>query len=211
VSGIAWGHVPTWLAVIVAAVGGGIALRQLRQQGNVIKGEVERNKRRDELLDGQLAELEQRGRIIERQQADAVDFSWRTGMGAAHGGSGEVERAEVHEAVVANLSRRPIRNVTCRIRPLPVQGYDWGAVVVAELGEQPEGFRPAISSEAWFDERRDDKVPLIRAGRKFVFQFPIPSESSPDAKMKARFTDDAQIHWQIDSDLHLEKLPERDW
>jgi hypothetical protein len=39
---INWGDVPTWLAVVVAAVGGGVALRQLRQQGNVIKDEIER-------------------------------------------------------------------------------------------------------------------------------------------------------------------------
>ena len=26
--------------------------------------------------------------------------------------------------------------------------------------------------------------------------------------MTARFTDDAGLHWQVDPDLHLEKLPE---
>jgi len=28
--------------------------------------------------------------------------------------------------------------------------------------------------------------------------------------MKVRFTDDAGLHWQIDHDLHLEKLEHRD-
>jgi len=27
----------------------------------------------------------------------------------------------------------------------------------------------------------------------------------------ARFTDDAGLHWQIDQDLHLERLSEREW
>jgi hypothetical protein len=28
----------------------------------------------------------------------------------------------------------------------------------------------------------------------------------------ARFTDDAGLHWQVDPDLHVEKLPDRsDW
>jgi hypothetical protein len=49
---INWGDVPTWLAVVVAAVGGSIALRQLRQQGNVVRDEIDRNKARDALLDG---------------------------------------------------------------------------------------------------------------------------------------------------------------
>jgi len=58
------GDVPTWLAVTVGATGGGIALGQLRQQGKVIRGEFERNKKRDELLDGQLRDLGQRTRLI---------------------------------------------------------------------------------------------------------------------------------------------------
>ena len=44
---INWGDVPTWLADVVAAVGGGAALRQLRQQGNVIEDEIECNRTRD--------------------------------------------------------------------------------------------------------------------------------------------------------------------
>lgn len=57
---IIWGDAATWVAVVVAAIGGTVALLQLRQQGKVIEGEFDRNKRRDELLDGQLRELKQR-------------------------------------------------------------------------------------------------------------------------------------------------------
>jgi hypothetical protein len=36
------------------------------------------------------------------------------------------------------------------------------------------------------------------------------TDIAPDATMTARFTDDAGLHWQIDHDLHLEKLDSRD-
>src|ERR1700721_1242610 len=73
VSGINWGDVPTWLAVVVASVGGGIALRQ---QGDVIKGEIERNTARDKLLDAQLRELYLRETSRQREQAEHIDLTW---------------------------------------------------------------------------------------------------------------------------------------
>jgi hypothetical protein len=103
VSGINWGDVPTWLAVVVASVGGGIALRQLRQQGNVIKGEIERNTARDKLLDAQLRELDQRETARQREQAEDIDLTWKD-MPSAPGES---------LVVVINGSRRPIRSVSC--------------------------------------------------------------------------------------------------
>jgi hypothetical protein len=33
----------------------------------------------------------------------------------------------------------------------------------------------------------------------------------PDATVVARFTDDAGLHWQINHDLHLERLADRGW
>ena len=73
---LAWGDVPTWIAVFVAAIGGTVALIQLRQQGNVLKGEVERNKKRDKLLDGQLQEVMERAGDRAREQAEKVKVSW---------------------------------------------------------------------------------------------------------------------------------------
>jgi hypothetical protein len=32
----------------------------------------------------------------------------------------------------------------------------------------------------------------------------------PEARMTVRFTDDADLHWQIDQDLHLKPLDNRD-
>jgi hypothetical protein len=132
VHSVNWGDVPAWLAVVVATGGRTIALIQLRQQGNVLKGEVERNKRRDELLDGQLRELQQRTEVEERKQAEAVEFSWQPAQPLA-GASAETADDSVWMAVVQNDSRRPIRDVVCRIQPDPVQDFGWGAQAVAEL------------------------------------------------------------------------------
>lgn len=67
-----WGDIPTWLAVIVASVGGWIALSQLRQQQNVIEADIGRQRQRDELLEGQLRELADREQSRQREQAEQV-------------------------------------------------------------------------------------------------------------------------------------------
>jgi hypothetical protein len=51
---INWGDVPTWLAVVVASVGGGVALRQLRNQQDDMRRQTTQ---------------------LERQQAEQVGFS----------------------------------------------------------------------------------------------------------------------------------------
>ena len=53
-------------------------------------------------------------------------------------------------------------------------------------------------------------VPLIRAGSQYGFLLRFDIEKNPDARIAARFTDDAGLHWQIDQDLHLESLDKRD-
>lgn len=76
-----WTDVRTWVGFAIVIVGAAIALsqmdmqrRQLASQQKVLEGEVERNKRRDALLDEQLRELEQRARTLDRQQAEEVDL-----------------------------------------------------------------------------------------------------------------------------------------
>jgi hypothetical protein len=72
-----WGDIPTWLAVIVASVGGWIALSHLRQQQEVIEADIERQRKRDDLLDGQLRELADRERSRQREQAEQVTLVGR--------------------------------------------------------------------------------------------------------------------------------------
>lgn len=42
------------------------------------------------------------------------------------------------------------------------------------------------------------------------FVFAADLSRYPQARMIARFTDDAGLHWQIKHDLHLEPLADRD-
>ncbi len=202
-----WADVRTWVTFAVVLVGVPTALvqlnlqrLQLRSQQQVISDEAVRNQRRDKLLDGQLAELEQRARVLERQQAEAVELSHEPG--ASVPGADDPSKP-VHMAVVVNGSARPIRDVVCRIKPHPAQDYDFEARIVAELvGGQPPLRNP----------RQAGQAPLIRAGQAFTFRFSFPFADHPDARIKVRFTDDAGLRWQIDHDLHLEKLEDRnDW
>src|SRR5262245_59148116 len=82
--GVDWGNVPAWVGAIATVVGlaaaitgATIAYRQFRQQTEVFRGEVERNKRRDELLDGQLQELQERTQDRTREQAESIRVNWK--------------------------------------------------------------------------------------------------------------------------------------
>lgn len=53
---------------------------------------------------------------------------------------------------------------------------------------------------------------VIRAGETYGFAFELNSHRVPiGGNGEARFTDDAGLHWQLDDDLHLEQVPNRDW
>jgi hypothetical protein len=52
---------------------------------------------------------------------------------------------------------------------------------------------------------------LMRPGTPFGFKFGFGQRDHPESQVSARFTDDAGLHWQIDNDLHLAKLDNRDW
>ena len=111
-------------------------------------------------------------------------------------------------STVHNESRRPIRDVVCRIQPHPAQDFDWGATVVTQL---PDATAQSASVPVFREPKLSDRVPLIRAGSRFGFQTPLPVADHGAAWIKVRFTDDAGLHWEIDSDLHLAKLASRDW
>ena len=94
----AWGDIPTWFLVVLAAVGGWVALSQLRTLQQQIADEAERNVKRDELLDKQLAEAETRAASERRRQAEDIEVRF--------GGS---------TGYVVNSSRRPISDITCKV------------------------------------------------------------------------------------------------
>ena len=186
VHGISWGDDPTWLAVVVASVGGGIALRQLRQQGDVIKGEIERNTARDKLLDGQIRELQQREASRRREQAEQIDMTWED-MASAPGQS---------LAVVINGSRRPVRNVSC-VAFVGDSREPLAARYAAEL-RPPDFVMPDRQEDSWM------LVYTLRAGGQAGFQF--ATKVANDGETEVEFTDDAGYRWSLTSGLHLSPL-----
>jgi hypothetical protein len=49
------------------------------------------------------------------------------------------------------------------------------------------------------------RIPLMRAGSTGSFIFTVVVEQHPEARMTVRFTDDADLHWQTNHDLHLSR------
>jgi hypothetical protein len=192
-----WGDIPTWLAVVVATFGGWVALTQLRQQAGILEGEVMRNVKRDELLDGQLRDLQERSAAWRRVQADDVDLTWIRGN-AASGSYAEV----------TNNSRRPITAVACRFRP-GNRSADLSSVDVLDVGRfevdgpvrktylAMEGVSPA------------GPVPVLRREAAAAFKFAQEREFPSKGRMIVRFTDDAGVSWELDHHGHLGEQPDR--
>lgn len=194
--GINWGDAPTWGAVIVGAAAATAALVQLRQQGNVLKGEVERAKRRDELLDGQLRELAEVARLRERAQAEDVDLVW-----VRDNGDSSFVR-------VINESPRPIRCIACRA------GSRDDAAVLARPDRAAEQFSLSFPTghEQWImprEDAADGVVAVIKSGGRAGFLFRTVKRDENTSRVMARFTDDAGLHWELDDALHLVKLDSR--
>jgi hypothetical protein len=58
--------------------------------------------------------------------------------------------------------------------------------------------------EVW--EFEGFSVPQVRSKVTSCFEFPVTPHEQPKVRATARFTDYVGLHWQIDPDLHLEKL-----
>jgi len=170
------------------------------------------NRKRDELLDKQIRESEQRARTFDRQQAEAIDLKPGSTMRPVPGYDLE-SKGRVHDADVANASPRPIRNITCRIEASPGAGLQEArlAGVFFTIPEITFSGGPVRPARRALETAETPTIPLLRAGETGSFVFAVSTEQDPKARVTLRFTDDACLHWQIDHDLHLEKLDNRDW
>lgn len=167
-----WGDIPTWLGLAAAAVAGFVALRQLRQQQDEIaKAAEEAAERAEERL---------------RQQAEDVDVQVRAG-------STEVV------VDVNNNSRRPIRNVTCRIQ----SRVDDASLVRVRVYYPPWPIGGRIPVTESGTEAR-----VVRA--KWMTAFSASTPRTADVLAVVWFTDDAGLRWQLDEDMHLVRAAEGD-
>jgi hypothetical protein len=194
-----WGDIPTWLAVLVASVGGWIALSQLRAQQRQISAEAERSGQRDELLTRQLEEAEQRSRANRRRQAERVYLRVLT---AVAGGASICE--------ISNASDRPIRWVTCRLLEPGSEAYPaawWIGVETADAvpAPDPADMRAFTEAEAELVDLAAGIYLYLLAGQVIRAEFPRPQDDA-QVTYAVRFLDDAERLWQLNQDMHLEEL-----
>jgi hypothetical protein len=152
----------------------------------------------------QQRELQEHRLLLDRQQADKVNLT------RDHSDSTPVTYSatgQVWMAVITNNSERPIRDVASCIQlveggPL-VGGARIGELIPMSTVQGGRAFR---------DLSAENKVAIIRINHSCGFAFSAASGGYPTAQVMARFTDDVGLHWQLDQDLHLEKLSDRsDW
>jgi hypothetical protein len=200
-----FGDLPTWLAVIVASVGGYVALRQLRDQQRQFAVEAKRNEKRDKLLESQLAEAAERANSSRRQQAEQV---YLKGFPVWTGKEGMAE--------VGNGSHRPIRDVICRLyldgRPVLPSGFTVGLRFeppFSTVNRQLELVtKPASEDDL---DLANGRYRNLLAGEAIRASFPAEAQTVGDVTYLVRFTDDAGVRWQLDEDMHLGKPPDEEW
>ncbi len=73
------------------------------------------------------------------------------------------------------------------------------------------GQNSGATAETFVFHANADTMRVLRSGHTAGFVWTFTLARYPEIVPTARFTDDAGLHWQIDADLHLEKLAERDW
>ena len=182
-----WGDVATWVAVFFAAVGGTVALIQLRQQGNVLKGEVERNKRRDQLLDGQLLDLKERLEDRAREQAEMVRVSMPETRGWIQ---------------VENRSSRPITRIDAQIQEALPDG--------GQAGHGASQWMYHSDRSDGLDRHLRGIFPVLMSQAEAQAQFWHPPEAE-SVRGVVRFNDDVGRRWQLDNLMHLERAPDDNW
>jgi hypothetical protein len=198
------GDVPTWLAVAIAAIGGYAAFRQLRYQQTQIAEEAKRNEKRDILLESQLAEAAERSKAFRRRQAERINLK------RANRSVGRIGIAYVR-----NDSKRPIRDVTCRLRldgsMLMPQSFSVGQGLgvrgVLKL-KLLKDYLPASKHDA--DLARGCYRAQL-AGETIKAEFLKPVVAVRDMAYLVRFVDDAGARWQLDENMHLQESPDADW
>lgn len=160
--------------------------------------------RRDALIQAQLADAERRAYASLREQAEQITLTGFPISTTRPNTAGETSTTAA--CGVENGSRRPIRNVACRLR---VSGQVF----------QPDDFRigepgPSVSFQPTSADAVDMKVGLYRdllAGQTISVRFPLSGPQNDTPKYVIRFTDDANSRWQLNDNMHLAYALDQEW
>jgi hypothetical protein len=175
----AWGDVPTWLLAGLAAAAGWVGFVQLAILRRQIAEEIDRNEKRDRLLDKQLDEAERRARSERRQLVEDVEvkFTGKTGD-------------------VVNNSKRPINDITCKI----MSKVDRVSLALATASAQVVG--GSTGPGFVIGSKPVSRFETLPPGATCEFTFDNLTES-PDQVLVAWFTDDDEFRWQLDEHQRL--------
>jgi hypothetical protein len=193
-----WGDFPAWFAFIAAAIAGGVALTQLKAQQDQINAEAERNVKRDQLLDSQLVEAQQRTIANQRRQAEKIRLQPDGSLAAK----------------VSNESERPIRDVACRMEQdsqlIPPQKFNFVIYAPGPPGT-PAPAHVSLPAKVGNYDLATGRFFRLLAGEEMRATFARDPQHAQSMKYVIRFTDDAEIRWQLNSDMRLTSTPDNEW
>ena len=187
--------IAAWVAVGLAFISAWVAWLQLR---------------------GQLRDIARQTQSLKRQQANDVDLDFDPPFDGS-----PLPQDRPWYAAVTNKSNRPIRDVFCGIPgepgessipaahwtiinewPIVKKGHFSYLLPAYELGKRSrsgEAGKPGGYPEPGDHSQLD----IIRAGERIGFTF---NHEDWQPGIVVQFTDDADLRWQLDSDLHLQEV-----
>jgi len=225
-SAVDWGDVPTWvnsveaLFLVVAAVLGG---RWAAGQLNEMKAQSQSNREANEELrkaneearkanDENREELERlrarqdaEDRLRTRAQAEKIDV-----IAGGHPAALRSINPDVFLTLtVRNESPRPIRHLRCKADQ---QGSDRPTTSLSQYSgrlEENDDSESCIDHPFKFveDPRWRYPVELLRRGEECTFLLAALPRQCPNARFWVQFQDDADLWWDLDSDMRLRQIP----
>ena len=154
-------------------------------------------------------QLADQTRVQERDQANRVDVVWQHIDPSALLLGDEFANVD-SMLVIVNNSKRPVRRAACKIQQTPI-GLSPQPKRLADRGGELRPYPPSRSQDT-FIWVGDSTVPVIKAGARGGFIWlSVEGSDANFFRFWVRFTDDAGLDWEIDTNLHLEKLAQRDW
>lgn len=207
-----WGDVPTWVGALAtvtalgAAAAGAVGVfKQLDTLADQVQLQRDALALQTKQVAAERAEADRRAaqeieirRAELRKQAEDIDI----GPAAREHQLQDVNRDVFLVLHVENNSRRPIRQVTCK---MILNGDEIAPIETAR-------FVDSNGTWAALDQGRRIPLPILRRHSTIDFVFERAAAVTHGATYALRFTDDADLHWELTDDMRLKQLDDRtDW
>jgi hypothetical protein len=160
---------------------------------------------------GERIEIAGRTRMQERAHANEIDVAVQAVPGSQAKMLPEDDNDAVHMVVVTNGSSRPVREVTAKIEVIRRDGARFDKIADAYGEIMAYALGPGAQAEVFVPSARASTMPVLARGHKAGFVWPFKASEYPNLLTWVRFTDDNELHWEVDTSLRLERLDTRDW